>query len=233
MELRRATREEKIFKNQCVQRFLSTFPRGFADKKYNKDQREFKWNAHEQWQEALNQGEFKRLMTNKEYLDVALKALSVVSKTHLLTDNETKALNAAIKNTDGAKVFAKALYQLLFGTTTLKQRFSVWCEAFDELPGVKAIESVPRNKKGIISWPMLTVFGFLAQPEVHAVLIPEETLNAAANYGYKINLTTKPSWKVYEDFLEFCEEVKNDLENLRPKDMIDIQSFISLGAAEV
>ncbi|HMF55805.1 MAG TPA: hypothetical protein VK619_05565 [Pyrinomonadaceae bacterium] len=36
----------------------------------------------------------------------------------------------------------------------------------------------------------------------------------------------RPNWETYANFLEFAEAVRRDLRDLRPRDMIDIQSFM-------
>ena len=43
----------------------------------------------------------------------------------------------------------------------------------------------------------------------------------------------RPSWISYEGFLEFARAVRRDLHDMRPRDMIDIQSFMwVLGSEE-
>lgn len=226
MELKRSTKEAKELKNQCIQRFLKAFPRGFYDQNYISWERDFKWSAHEKWQELLNKKEFKRLMSDGDYEEVVRRAISVESRTNLLYPYERLALSEAIKDRDGAFIFAKGLYQLLFSTADLSKRFTKWCESFDELPGIKVAGSLPRNKKRVTSWPVLTVFGFLARPETYVYLKPEETKTAAHNYGFSFNLDFKPSWEGYARYLQFCEEIRTDLKRLKARDMIDIQSFI-------
>jgi hypothetical protein len=68
--------------------------------------------------------------------------------------------------------------------------------------------------------------GFLAQPERHLFLKPNATRVAAENYGFDFRYASKPSWSGYANLLEFASLVRRDLRDLRPRDMIDIQSFI-------
>lgn len=235
MELKRSSKEVKESKNTSIAKFLKSFPDGFSDENYLSWERDFKWQAHERWLEALNQKEFKRLMMDKEYKEIAVRALAVESRTNLLLPVEKMALRDAIKDDYGAEIFAKALYQFLFGTASLEQRFTLWCDAFDELPGVKGLEETPRNKTKIISWPVLTVFAFLAQPKVHAYLKPDEANRAAEDFGNSLRLRPdiKPNWASYSHYLAFCEEILLDLSRLKPRDMIDAQSFIRvLGSDE-
>ncbi len=72
---------------------------------------------------------------------------------------------------------------------------------------------------------MVTVFGFVAQPDVHIFFKPNVTRAAAREYGFDFPYQSCPSWEIYTKLLEFAEVVRRDLYDLRPRDMIDIQSF--------
>ena len=73
---------------------------------------------------------------------------------------------------------------------------------------------------------MVTVFGFLALPDRHFFLKPTVTRVAAREYGYDFQYQSRPNWGTYSDLLTFAETVSSDLKELRPRDMIDIQSFL-------
>jgi hypothetical protein len=70
------------------------------------------------------------------------------------------------------------------------------------------------------------VFGFIAQPDRHMFLKPNTMRAAARAYGYELPYRSRPSWDVYAGLLAFCDVVRRDLSDLRPRDMIDIQSFL-------
>jgi len=55
-------------------------------------------------------------------------------------------------------------------------------------------------------------------------------LYSAGNMTRKYN--SRPSWETYANFLEFADVVKRDLRDLRPRDMIDIQSFMWVQGSE-
>lgn len=226
MELNRSSKEVSELKNKCFQKFLKAFPRGFSDSNFLSWERDYKWQAHERWQAELNQKEFKKLMTDRDYDVVTMRALAVENRTNFLDANEKMGLRDAIKNADGAEIFSKSLYQLLYGTSDLGQRFNQWCQDFRELPGIKSVVVAPRNKDKVFAWPVLTVFGFLARPSVHALLRPEVVLEAARAYGFQLHLGQNPNWSEYAHYLHFCEELKRDLSGIHPRDLIDIQSFI-------
>ena len=56
--------------------------------------------------------------------------------------------------------------------------------------------------------------------------MPTVTRRAADAYGYEFSYQSRPNWETYSSLLAFAETVRNDLHDLRPRDMIDIQSFL-------
>ena len=78
----------------------------------------------------------------------------------------------------------------------------------------------------MLTWPILTVFGFIARPRVHAFLKPVAMQRAATAYGFDLAYSSTPNWETYSSFLELCRTVKHDLADLEPGDQIDIQSFL-------
>jgi hypothetical protein len=73
---------------------------------------------------------------------------------------------------------------------------------------------------------LATVFGFIAQPDTHIFLKPTVTRLAAREYGFDFLYRSGPSWEPYSSLLAFADEIGRDLRDLRPRDFIDIQSFI-------
>jgi hypothetical protein len=78
----------------------------------------------------------------------------------------------------------------------------------------------------VLTWPLVTVFGFIAQPAVHMFLKPMVTRAAAAAYGVDFHYSSRPNWNTYASVLDFARVVRRDVADLRPRDMIDMQSFI-------
>ncbi|HEX8475564.1 MAG TPA: hypothetical protein VF666_16165, partial [Pyrinomonadaceae bacterium] len=95
--------------------------------------------------------------------------------------------------------------------------FERWCAT---------VEALPRKQTRVFTWPLVTVFGFIALPETHIFLKPNVTRTAARAYGFDFRYQSRPSWDVYANLLEFADTVRSDLSELQPRDMIDIQSFI-------
>jgi hypothetical protein len=70
------------------------------------------------------------------------------------------------------------------------------------------------------------VFGFLAQPERHIFLKPNVTRRAAVLYGSPLTYRSSPDWETYANLLALARKVMADQRALRPRDMIDVQSFL-------
>lgn len=202
---------------QCRKKFLRHFPKGFKDRKFLAWERDYKWEAHEQWTELLGQDQFHQLLQAKEFDEVAKRALRVESRTNLLFSFEKMALRDAVRTAEGARMFALSLYQWLHGKRHMEERF----EEF-----VVAVDALPRRQTRVLTWPLVSVFGFIARPEEHLFLKPLITKRAAEAYHFPFAYASRPSWSTYENLLEFAALIKEDIADLEPRDMIDVQSFI-------
>jgi hypothetical protein len=127
------------------------------------------------------------------------------------------AIRDALRSERGARAFAEGLYAFLHGPGNLQAKFSGWCEV---------VAGLPRKQSRVLTWPLATVFGFIAQPHTHIFLKPTVTRLAAKEYGFDFLYRSGPSWKTYSSLLAFADEIGRDLRDLHPRDFIDIQSFI-------
>jgi hypothetical protein len=198
-------------------KFLRAFPGGFKDETYLDWERGYKWNAHLRWQEALGEASFRRLLDERQFGQIARLASAVESRTNLLFSFEKMALRDAIRSPAGAQAFATALFDLLHGPGPLEIRFSNW---------IAAVDALPRRQTRVLTWPLVTVFGFIAQPKVHFFLKPTVTREAARRYGATFPYASRPSWPLYKGLLSFVRRVRGDIAKMGPRDMIDMQSFL-------
>jgi hypothetical protein len=203
----------------CRRKFLHFFPGGFRDATYIEWEREYKWLTHERWQESLNREEFRRLLRSRKFTEIATRAVRVEQRSRysMLFSFEKMALRDAVKSQSGAQAFSEGLYQFLHGTAGFERRFDRW---------VEVVAALPRRQTRVLTWPLVTVFGFIAQPDIHIFLKPNTTRAAAREYGFDFSYKSKPSWETYASLLEFAEKIRHDMRDLRPRDMIDIQSFM-------
>ncbi len=202
---------------RCRDKFLRFFPGGFHDETYIEWERGYKWKAHQQWQETLDRKQYQALMRRGEFDEIAARAVRIESRTNLLFSFEKMALRDALKSEPGARLFATGLYNFLHGAGFIQSKFERWCEV---------VAGLPRKQTRVLTWPLVTVFGFIAQPETHIFLKPNVTRIAAGEYGFDFDYRSRPSWETYASLLEFAAEIRRDTRDLRPRDMIDLQSFI-------
>ena len=203
----------------CWRKFLRYFPGGFKDETYLDWERDYKWEAHARWEEALGRAEFRRLLRAGEFSEIAARAVRVEQRTRhtMIFSFEKMALRDAVKTEAGARAFAEGLYELLHGSGSPERRFGRW---------VEAVAGLPRRQTRVLTWPMVTVWGFLAQPRTHIFLKPTVTRAAAAKYGFDFPYKSRPNWETYASLLELAELVRRDQRSLGPRDMIDVQSFL-------
>ena len=208
---------------RCRQRFLRFFPDGFADETYLDWERSYKVDAHQRWHLELNQTAFSTLLEAKAFDEIATTAIRIESRTNLLFSFEKMALRDAVRSGVGARRFAEGLFAFLHGRGSAEQRFAAWCDVVDVLP---------RRQTRVLTWPVVTVFGFIAQTDRHIFLKPNVTRTAALQYGYDFAYHARPNWNTYRDLLEFAAIIRRDLRDLRPRDMVDLQSFIWVQGSE-
>jgi len=212
---------------RCRRRFERFYPDGFVDHTYLVAERAAKERAHLEWRNELGPGAFRKLLARGEYRQIADAAVRIEARTQLLFSFERMALRDAVKTPAGARLFATELYALLWGGESTQRRFQDWLLALDDLP---------RRQARVISWPLATVFGFIARPDRHLFMKPRVTQRAAHAYGYDLGYEPRPSWDGYRALQTFGTIIRRDLDRhpgFKARDLIDIQSFIWVqGAAE-
>src|SRR3954471_2291434 len=133
-------------------KFLHHFPEGFRDPLYQDWERGYKWTAHERWTETLDQASFRKLLKVGKHREIAAQAVAIEARTNLLFSFEKMALRDGVKSPAGARTFAQGLYDFLHGTRDMEQRFTRWCEV---------VAGLPRRQTRVLTWPVVTVFGFI------------------------------------------------------------------------
>jgi hypothetical protein len=163
------------------------------------------------------------MLDRGDFPGIAAAAVRIESRTNLLFSFEKMALRDAIRSPKGARMFTEGLYEYVYGAGDDQERFETWC---------RAVADLPRVKTRVLTWPLLTVFGFIARPDVHMFLKPNVTRTAAKRYGFDFEYRSRPNFTTYLSLLSFAGTVKRDSIDLRPKDMIDLQGFIWVAGSE-
>ena len=198
-------------------KFLRYFPNGFRDPLYEDWERGYKWAAYQRWNETLEKPSFRKLLKDGKHREIAAHAVAIEARTNLLFSFEKMALRDAVRPQAGARAFAQGLYDFLHGTGEMEQRFTAWCEV---------VARLPRRQTRVLTWPVVTVFGFIAAPAAHMFLKPTVTRRAAEALGLSFEYRSRPGWESYAELLRLARAVRKNLGDLHPRDMIDLQSFL-------
>src|SRR5688572_24796337 len=135
-------------------RFTEIFPRRFADANYLAWERDYKSDAHRLWHELLPRKEFATLLRKRAFRDVGARAIAVYQrpKLNMLALYEWMALREALVNDRGARLFAPALYELVYGIASYRERF---------LHFVETLDALPQRQTGMAKWPIATLYPFV------------------------------------------------------------------------
>jgi hypothetical protein len=175
----------------CREKFLRFFPDGFSDTKYIEWERAYKWKAHENWEQELGRDQYRELLVAGRYMQVSERAVAIEGRTNLLFSFEKMAIRDSVRSIQGACGFAVGLYEFLYGKG---DRFEQWCSELNKLP---------RKQTRVLTWPVLTVFPFIAMPEKHLFLKPNVTRKAAKEYGFDFRYSSKLTKNTYASLLVF------------------------------
>ncbi len=192
--------------------FLKEFPGGFSGEKYHKWERDYKDEGHILATELLGRVDLEALLSAKDYPEITSRALKVANKTNLIFPNEKMALKDGLKDLSAQEKFSNSLYALLYGEDELEYRFEGW---------IKMLESIGAGK-----WTIASYYLFLVHPNKYMFVKPTVTQAVADLSAFDISYTPKLNWKTYSKVLKLSEYLKQELRELKPKDMIDVQSFM-------
>jgi len=197
---------------QSIQLFLERFPEGFYGENFNKHEREYKDKAHVLAQELLGKQSFAELLDNENYPDIIKRALKTVNSTNLIFPNEKMALKDGLKEPTNEKEFSHALFLLLHGESELEQRFTDFANILENI--------------GAAKWTTLSYFLFITHPDKYMFIKPTITQFSAELCSFEINYKPQLNWLTYLSVLKFSEYLFSALSELKPRDMIDVQSFM-------
>ncbi len=199
---------------ESIQFFLKEFPGGFHGERLYKHERKYKETAHALAKELLEPRTLRSLLDGGDYDAICTRALKVVNATNLIFPNEKMQLKDGLKASEHKAKFAAALVDLLYGGEAYQDRFERFATMLEEIDSAK--------------WTVATYFPFFVFPAEHMFLKPTVTQSAAELCGFEISYDSKLNWKTYDRLLAFSRWLFDELakQELKPWDMIDVQSFI-------
>ena len=205
---------------KAVENFRSIFPMGFQDETYisgPRSERDYKMRAHEFMIDSLGPNVLPQLVAEQKYKEVCNRAKAFINKTNLIHQYEKIWLTNGLAQSDAQESFARSLGALLYGEQPLQVRFEQFASMLYEINAAK--------------WPIATYFLFLSDPGAQVFVKPEVTKSAAEVLGIDINYKPELNWLTYSQVLRLAEAIRSKLikegqDDLVPRDMVDVQSFI-------
>lgn len=192
--------------------FKKHFPDGFNDPEYWQEERDYKLKASQKVQQLLARQELDALMTQGQAAEIVKRVRQSFRGTNLCSPQENTILsNIAAEYYED---FARGVYDLLYGSEKWEQRLLSFAQIFQQATGKTA------------SWPHLTYLPFLVFPQEHIFLKPEVMQRAVDLLGFNWAYRYAPDPETYAQLCRLGQILMKELALFRPKDMIDIQSFL-------
>ena len=201
-----------------VERFNHFFPLGFRDSKYLSGERDYKWNAHERFSKTLGEGKAGTLLASGEIgelVDRVCRAADI----NLLSIYERSAIKEGLRADEGsARSYLSAVFAFIECGPEQKS-FTAIAQALCNLPIVE-------GRARAATWPVLTLFPYLADPTRFMFLKPEPTKECAARLRFDLKYDSSLEWETYARLMVLGEQLLERLHPLGARDFIDVQSFM-------
>jgi len=199
----------------AINLFHRVFPDGFGSAFYEHYEG-YKSAAAAFMRRELAQDFMKSEIDAGRHDEVAALARRAFSKSNLASPYEQMALGNALKDGKNQPSFVRGLYELLYGEFDL---------------GLQRL--VPLLKPyNAAKWPVLTYWPFFRFPDRHAFLKPDIVNVCAYRLGHELDYDPTPNTRSYRSFLGLVEYVRDGIQVLRPRDNIDLQTFMYVVGTE-
>jgi hypothetical protein len=186
-------------------RFLHFFPNGFQSDGYAKQERDYKVAAKSKLDSTVP---VKQATTGAGFGE---PILAVFRATNLLSPFEKTRMQGVLRG-PAADAFVQAAARFTLG---------------EGKPALLEMERVLKPHDNA-KWTVATYLPFLWRPDQHMFLKPDVTNDFAARVGHRLSLDyeARLDLAVYESLLDLVDQTEKELADLKPRDRIDVQSFI-------
>jgi len=185
----------------------------FNGERYLKTERNYKLELHEKAVSYFNKEDLQKLIDAKDYTELMdrLKKFFAAQINLLSHFEHIKLKDALLESESNQTTFFNALYNVLYDDD-FDVSFKNWINVLDELKQAK--------------WTLATIFLYAIYPDKYMFVKPDTTKVAAEISNFFINYDSKPTLDTYNRILSFSNYLCVKIDELKPKDMIDVQSFM-------
>lgn len=236
----------------AIKRFKKFFPLGFDDPYYKIKERDYKDKQKEVLDLIIHgietpKTKAERIFEITELLgpNVATKALlnefekKTKSFDEMETDLSITSSAAASKITINllSKFENARLHEMLsFGANAEGSDYLLACKKISETNTMNRKELEEKLKEaakaikpfGSVTWPLVTILPYFWNPAEHMFLKPVATKDHADRVGHEFTQKYDSSinLETYLSLLDLADWTEKEISSLKPKDRIDVQSFI-------
>jgi len=202
---------ERRYLPGMIETFKHDYPNGFYGDIQAEEERNYKVYACEQFQELLGKDEFSKLLKEENYNELYIRAKKIIGLTNFIQGSFEKPKLLEIIDSN-ASIYMEELYKFIWGTEILETRFSNFVVCLEKL--------------GLNKWTYITYFLFLSSPSEHMFVKPEMIKKSLDISKYPLNYSATPSTELYLEIVKFSKWLKEKIRILKPRDMIDVHSFM-------
>jgi len=196
---------------------------GFSDERFVEEEIEYKQAIIADAQDILSKSKLQRLIDEGDF-DEFVARLDKIGK-----HPKNKLLYRSVPSTGDLSVlyqpeldepsFCRAVFDLLYGASPSHERFDRYMKYVMD-------NGLPHK------WTFPTYFLFICHPETEMFVKPRSMKRFIGFMGLddEIKLTSVPTGATYAAIQDLCQQLKNNLQEYNPRDMVDIQSLIYVTA---
>ena len=199
---------------QAKERFLEKFPGGFYGERLQQHERTYKESLLQRWTELLGREATQELLRAEDYGQICDRAARFIRHQDLFFPSpfEKMAFANGMKVLADQRAFASALCDWMNPELPVERRLD---------PFAQVLTGMDCDK-----WPILTSFAFFSSPTTEVMIKPVNLQYAAELCRFEINYRPALNSLTYESVVRFYRYLWDKLVDLKPRDMIDVQSFI-------
>ena len=202
--------EEFVGFGGAINLFLKAYPGGFQSPEFIADEGKRKRRASDRFGQDMTRLYIDAAIESGDLEEFAKHVVSGLQATNLVFPYEKARFNDAMKKQAFRKTYAPALRDLLYGDLD---------EAFGRYVAVL-------KEGNALTWPLVTIFPFLFDPQQHMFMKPEVMQVCAYRLGFDLLYETPPTVESYRSLLELTDFVRDGIASLEPGDNMDTYSFM-------
>lgn len=199
---------------EAKERFLEQFPDGFYGTRFLQHERNYKEKLRDRCAELLGREVIQGLIQAEDYEQICDRAAQFIRLQDLnfRASFEKMAFATGMKELSDRKTFAIALCDWMNPDLPVEQRLDPFAQVLGEMNSDK--------------WPILTSFSFFGSPSTEVMIKPQNLQNAAELCRFELNYRPSLNSLTYVSAVRFYRYLWEKLVDLKPRDMMDVQSFI-------